>query len=155
MKINSTLLIGAVILVLATSMLYPRCNCPTWYKGFYSYTVFLTEPTSSPTDFYYILTKNRHGLYGGEPQKRYDDEPLTLFSIVDATDHIDKQSHAFVHYNDFMSAIDSDQPAHNVRVRAQDNLITLCKPLVRDFREGYARQTIEDYIKGSPAQPAE
>ncbi len=48
-----------------------------------------------------------------------------------------------------MSAIDSDQPAHNVRVRAQDSLITLSKPLVRDLREGIARQTLETHIKKS------
>jgi len=147
MKIKYMLLIGSGILGLATSMLYPRCNCPTWYKGFYSYTVYLTEPSSSPTDFYCVLTKNRHGLYGGQPQRRYDNEPLTLFITFDIP--VDKQNHALVHYNDLMSAIDSDQPAHNVRVRAKDSLITLSKPLVRDLREGVARQALEARIKNS------
>jgi hypothetical protein len=149
MKIKYMLITGISILTLATSTLYPRCNCPTWYKGFYTYKVYLTKPTNSPTDFYCVLTKNRHGLYGGQPQRRYDNEPLTLFSTIASTDHIDKQCHAFVHYNDLMSAIDSDQPAHNVRVRAQDSLITLSKPLVRDLREGIARQTLETHIKKS------
>jgi len=149
MNIKYMLLIVMGMLGLPISLLYPRCNCPTWYKGFYSYTVFLTKPTNSPNDFYCILTKNRHGLYGGQPQKRYNDEPLTLFSTIGSTDHVDKQCHAFVHYNDLIHAIDSDQPAHNVRVRAQDSLITLCKPLVRDLREGYARKTLEEHINSS------
>ncbi len=68
MKIKYMLITGISILTLATSILYPRCNCPTWYKGFYTYKVYLTKPTNSPTDFYCILTKNRHGLYGGQPQ---------------------------------------------------------------------------------------
>jgi hypothetical protein len=117
-----------------------RCDLATQYKNYYYYTVYLTEPEKTPADFHLVLTGNRHSLYGGKPSKRTCNEPIIRFEPYQQPNR-DPQL-AFVQYQDFLDAINSDQPAHSVRVRSGDRYITLSKIFVRAFRNGQAGQAL-------------
>jgi hypothetical protein len=125
--------------------LHPKCHCQKQYKGVYSYTLYFIKPTNPLDDLYCVLTKNSHGYYDGQPNIRGGSEQRVLCTTIDTS--LDQHNHAFVRYNDLMRAIDSDQPAHNVRVIAQHDVITLSKPLVRSLRQSSTRRMIEGYVK--------
>lgn len=120
-----------------------KCDKPTNYKTYYSYTIFLTKPDKQPKNFYLVLTSTPHKLFGGMPHIRNKNEPLISFAPYKGTIDKSNQKIAFVEYQDFIDAINSDQPAHNVRVRSGEQYITLSKIVTREFRNGYAKKTLE------------
>ncbi len=126
--------------------IYSKCELPTIYKSYYSYTVFLTKPDKAADDFFLVLTKNKHSLYTGQSHRRMCDEPIIRFKRYNPIQHASNSSQALVHYHDFMDAINSDQPAHNVRVRSDDHYITLSKIFVREFRNGLAGRTLNRLV---------
>ena len=140
--VHTLLMLG----VLYTPYYFARCDIPTYYKNCYYYTVYLTKPEKAPDNFYLVLTSNQHSLYGGQRHKRMATEPLIHFEQYKQTQKKSASNLAFVQYQDFMDAINSDQPAHNVRVRAGDHYITLSKIFVREFRNGIAGKTLNKII---------
>lgn len=120
-----------------------KCDKPTNYKTYYSYTIYLTKPDKQPKNFYLVLTSTPHKLFGGEPHKRGKNEPLIHFAQYEKPIDRSNPKIALVGYQDFIDAINSDQPAHNVRVRAGEQYITLSKIVSREFRNGYAKKTLE------------
>lgn len=134
------------VLTAYVSSVYGKCDLPTKYKSCYYYMIFVTKPEKMPGNFYLVLTKNKHSLYGGECHRKTNDEPIILFKSYDATKDPLSRSRAFVHYEDFMDAINSDQPAHNVRVRSGDHYITLSKVAAREFRNGLAGRVLNKIV---------
>jgi hypothetical protein len=120
-----------------------KCDKPTNYKTYYSYTIFLTKPDKQPHNFYLVLTSTPHKLFGGQPHVRNKEEPLIHFAQYKKNIDNSNPKIAFVEYQDFIDAINSDQPAHNIRIRSEERYITLSKIVAREFRNGYAKKTLE------------
>ena len=141
---------GYFLLSLSTisaSGIYGKCELPTAYKSLYYYTVFLTKPEKTADNFYLVLTKNNHSLYGGQCRLRKNCEPIIRFENYNAAHDSLSSQRSFVHYRDFSDAINSDQPAHNVRIRAGDRYITLTKITAREFRNGLAGHVLNTIVQ--------
>lgn len=146
MKQNFSFILILNLLFIYVGSNYGRCDAPTTYKSYYYYTVFLTKPEKAPDDFYLVLTGNEHGLYGGESHKKTDCKPIVRFELYSDSQNKPTIKRVFVTYYDFMDAINSDQPAHNVRVKAGDQYIRLSKIFVREFRNGFAGRALNKIV---------
>ena len=71
-------------------------------------------------------------------QPREPGDDVILFDYYSGDIKALDKNQAAIHYLDFIDALNSDQPAHNVRVRSGDRYITLSKIFVREFRNGFA-----------------
>ena len=135
-RVVSSIMLG--LLTISTVSCSAKCDAPTIYKTYHYFTVYLAKPEKTPENFYLVLTKNKHNRYGGQCHDRLHCEPIIRFEQYNKSKAPSNQSLAFVQYSDLMDAINSDQPAHNVRVRSGDHYITLSKLFVREFRNGLA-----------------
>ena len=144
-----SIMVGSLTIIAAPCN--AKCDAPTVYKTCHYYTVFLTRPDKSPENFYVVLTKDKHARYGGQCHQRLHCEPIIRFEQFDKSSSSKNQGLAFVHYNDFMDAINSDQPAHNVRVRSKDTYITLSKVFAREFRNGLAGSVLNKIVHAGRA----
>ena len=117
MNQKKLVIIALGLLTIYGSFSNAKCDRPTAYKSSHYYTVYLTKPETTPDNFYLVLIGNNHSLYGGQAHTRINNEPIIEFKHYRSKNFLNPKL-AFVHYRDFMDAINSDQPAHNVRVRS-------------------------------------
>lgn len=143
MNITKSLL----VLLLYNPYFYAHCNKPTVYKSAHYYTIYVNGPIKEAESCTIVLTSNKHGLFGGEYHKKTNNEPLILFKKFNPQEVPNHKNLAFVQYQDFIEALDSDQPAHNVRVRSGDRYITLNKMCVRELRNGFAGKTLKKFAQ--------
>jgi hypothetical protein len=126
---------------------FTKCNKPTAYKSYYSYIIYLTKQDKQLDNFFLVLTKTPHGLFGGEPHKRTKNEPLIRFEQYKKTIDPSNPHIVCVDYGDFIKAIHSDQPSHNIRIPSGERYITLSKIMAREFRNGIAQKTLEKIVQ--------
>lgn len=131
---------------LHTTNSYAECKKPTNYKTYYSYTIYYATPKDQPNALYLVLTKTPRGLFGGAPHRRKKNEPLIHFEQYKKPLDKSNTKIACVDYGDFIKAINSDQPAHNIRIPSGEQYITLSKIIAREFRNGHAQKGLERII---------
>lgn len=115
-------------------------------KQYNHYTIYVTQSEQANADYLLILSRNHHNCWGGQQRHRLPGESVIGFDWFSPTQDFHNSDHVTVSYKDFVQALDSNQPSHNVRVFIGNRPILLTKIMVRQFRNGPAAKDFNNFI---------